>query len=56
MLILTWALATGRTLRADVPPAELGTAELIAFWADDQMADLPRQPAARPPRLASGGR
>jgi len=56
VLILTWAMATGRTLRGDVPPAELGVAELIAFWADDQTAGLASQPAARSSRLASGGR
>jgi hypothetical protein len=38
VLILTWMMATGRTLRSDVPPGELDEAELISFWADDQMA------------------
>jgi hypothetical protein len=33
-LITTWALATGRTLRSDVPPWWLSAAELIDFWAD----------------------
>jgi hypothetical protein len=33
-LITTWALATGRTLRSDVPPCRLTEDELIDFWAD----------------------
>lgn len=41
VLILTWSLATGRTLRGDVPPAELSAAELVAFWVDDQTAGRP---------------
>jgi hypothetical protein len=35
LLICTWALNTGRTLRSDVPPHELGEQELIDFWADE---------------------
>ena len=46
VLVRTWELATGRTLRSDVPPGELGEAELISFWADDQTAGPARQPAA----------
>jgi hypothetical protein len=34
-LIRSWMVATGRTLRADVPPGELSAEELIDFWADD---------------------
>jgi len=30
-----WALASGRTLRRDVPPGQLSEDELITFWADD---------------------
>ncbi|HEU5157773.1 MAG TPA: hypothetical protein VFU43_12330 [Streptosporangiaceae bacterium] len=37
-LITTWALATGRRLRADVPPEQLTEAELIDFWADPLLA------------------
>jgi len=37
LLITTWSLATGRVLRADVPPSQLGQEELVAFWADGQM-------------------
>jgi hypothetical protein len=36
LLITSWSLATGRTLRSDVPPQQLTEDELIAFWADDQ--------------------
>jgi hypothetical protein len=32
-----WALRTGRTLRDDVPAAQLTEEELIDFWADDQI-------------------
>lgn len=46
VLIRTWELATGRRLRPDVTPGELGEAELISFWADDQTAEPARQPAA----------
>ncbi len=35
VLIRMWALASGRSLRRDVPPDQLSTEELIAFWADD---------------------
>jgi hypothetical protein len=35
VLISTWTLITGRLLRSDVPPWELGEEELINFWADD---------------------
>jgi hypothetical protein len=62
LLIRTWALATGRTLRSDVDPSELGAAELIDFWADDQTAGpcgqaagcSPARPGrARPPACLS---
>lgn len=33
--IRMWELASGRTLRRDVPPDQLSPGELIAFWADD---------------------
>jgi len=35
LLIRMWSLASGRTLRSDVPPGELSSEELIRFWADD---------------------
>jgi len=37
VLISTWALATGRILRGDVPPQMLSASELLDFWADEQM-------------------
>jgi hypothetical protein len=63
LLIISWTLATGRTLRSDVPPQMLSAEELISFWADEQMtadhapgspatharaASRSRRPAARP--------
>jgi hypothetical protein len=35
LLIDTWTLTTGKTLRSDVPPHELAEDELIEFWSDD---------------------
>jgi hypothetical protein len=35
LLIYTWTLITGKTLRCDVPPQELTEEELIDFWSDD---------------------
>jgi len=37
VLITSWSLATGRTLRS-VAPQSLTEDELINFWADDQIA------------------
>jgi hypothetical protein len=37
VLITSWSLTTGRTLRG-VAPQSLTEDELIAFWADDQIA------------------
>jgi hypothetical protein len=36
VLITSWSLATGRTLRG-VPPQWLTEDELISFWADDHI-------------------
>jgi hypothetical protein len=36
VLVTSWTLATGRTLRAGVPPQSHSADELISFWADDQ--------------------
>jgi hypothetical protein len=50
VLIATWALRTGRTLRRDVPFGALTTTELIAFWADPLFEDpfsIPYLPATR---------
>jgi hypothetical protein len=37
LLINTWTLTSGKMLRRDVPPHELGEQELIDFWADDEL-------------------
>jgi hypothetical protein len=37
VLMTSWSLATGRTVRAGVPPQSLTEEELISFWADDQI-------------------
>ena len=36
VLIASWSLTTGRTLRG-VPPQSLTEDELISFWADDHI-------------------
>lgn len=63
VLIRMWTLASGRSLRRDVPPAELREDELISFWADDMSEPagrhaLPGEPdrAARSPVTARTGR
>ncbi|HEY6314697.1 MAG TPA: hypothetical protein VIY52_28390 [Streptosporangiaceae bacterium] len=38
VLITSWTLATGRTLRAGVPPQSHTADELISFWPDEQTA------------------
>jgi hypothetical protein len=38
VLVTSWTLATGRTLRTGVPPHSHSADELISFWADDQIA------------------
>jgi len=40
VLITSWSMATGRTLRDGVAPHSLTEDELISFWADDQMTNL----------------
>jgi hypothetical protein len=50
VLIATWALRTGRTLRRDVAFDALSAAELIVFWADplfDDPFSIPYGPATR---------
>jgi hypothetical protein len=37
VLITSWSLATGRTLRSAAPQT-LTEDELISFWADDKIA------------------
>jgi hypothetical protein len=39
LLIHTWTLTTGKTLRGDIPPHELTEEELIDFWSDDDRFD-----------------
>jgi hypothetical protein len=57
LLIISWTLATGRTLRGDVPPQMLSAEELISFWADEQMtADHAPGPPATYERAASRSR
>ena len=50
VLITSWALITGRLLRADVPARLLTKDELIEFWADDQTAEGHGAPAIKVPR------
>ena len=38
VLITSWTLGTGRTLRPGVPLHSLSADELISFWADDLIA------------------
>ena len=38
VLVTSWTLATGRTLRPGVPPHSHSAEELISFWADDLIA------------------
>jgi hypothetical protein len=47
LLIRSWMVATGRTLRDDVPPPELSAEELIDFWADDFDCERPGRHAKR---------
>jgi hypothetical protein len=49
LLIHTWTLTTGKTLRGDVPPHELTEEELIDFWSDDRF-DLIQNTEASPLR------
>jgi hypothetical protein len=37
VLITSWSMATGRTLREGVAPHSLTEDELISFWADDHL-------------------
>ena len=54
LLIHTWTLATGKTLRGDVPPHELAEEELIGFWSDDYF-DLSRAPGQQGIRKPPAG-
>ena len=52
VLIRMWALASGRTLRRDVPPDQLSAEELIAFWADDMNPQAGRHARTSPDSAA----
>jgi len=54
LLILTWSLLSGRTLRA-AAPGDLTAEELIEFWADDFPDDV-RAAGVRCQRPAPGER
>jgi len=41
VLIRTWMVTCGKVLREDVPRDELAVDELIDFWADEQMQEVP---------------
>lgn len=55
ILITSWSLATGRTLRADAAPQSLSEEELIRFWADDQIGVATHARPAGPARAGSAG-
>jgi hypothetical protein len=40
VLVTSWTLVTGRTLRAGVPPRSHSEEELISFWADDEIVTV----------------
>lgn len=47
VLMTSWSMATGRSLREGISPHSLTEDELISFWADDQMtAHAAAAPAA----------
>lgn len=52
VLVRMWALASGRSLPREVPPAELTPEELIDFWADDFTAASGRHATCRPAAAA----
>lgn len=54
VLIRMWALASGRTLRSDVPPDQLSEEELIAFWADDMNLQAGRHARPDDPNAPTG--
>lgn len=53
VLIHMWALASGRTLRRDVPPDQLSDEELIDFWADDMTPPSGRHARSGGPGLVA---
>jgi hypothetical protein len=56
LLIDTWTLITGKTLRGDVPPHELTEEELIDFWSDDRLKAKRRVSPSSRPRNGGGER
>jgi hypothetical protein len=40
VLVTTWSLISGRTLRPGVRPDQLSVEELIWFWADDVVGEV----------------
>jgi hypothetical protein len=48
LLVRMWSLASGRTVRTDVPPDQLTEEELISFWADDFTRPRGRHAAGTP--------
>jgi hypothetical protein len=55
LLIRMWTLASGRSLRLDVPPGQLSQEELIDFWADDLDPPTGRHVLADEPDPAGAG-
>jgi hypothetical protein len=55
VLIRMWALASGRSLRTDVPLCQLSSEELIAFWADDMSMPTGRHARRRGSDSAGSG-
>src|SRR5262245_42436609 len=56
LLIRMWTLASGRSLRFDIPPDQLSEEELINFWADDMNPPAGRHVLPREPDPAWAGR
>lgn len=58
LLVRMWSLASGRTVRMDVPPDQLTEDELMHFWADDFSVSGGRHAASdegpRPPHTLTG--
>lgn len=46
LLVRMWVLASGRTVRMDVPPDQLTEDELMLFWADDFSVSCGRHAAS----------
>jgi hypothetical protein len=55
LLIRMWTLASGRTLRRDLPPDQLSQDELVGFWADDMNPSAGRHVLPLEPQPAATG-